>query len=579
MPQQNNEGDNKESESMVLDLETLSAKYKNYLIEYQLAIANYVNYLKEEAETPCGRFNSNSTGVNQRCYDEIWKKSGCTTSGVVNASTSWAQGMTLNGLINDSWYWATLTDYNHRMGCYGNAGNPYIILCVGQSGHLWSRQGLDAPWQLVNDDSNGNIRSICTGNDGKKIYCTNRNGDIWFKNTWDSKNWIQVKHDGSFKGIAAAPDGSFICVGQSGQLWTVINGKQTNVQSPGESEICVALAPDGSVFVSNSAGNVYKKNSYINLPGQQWQSVGSCCVKSITIAPDGTFIGAGTDNRLYTKPSYKDLSTSWQGPYDSQNSSCCAVSITTVANPNYNPSNYNQTSQPNYSINKPNLTTVPGSTFWGTTAIGQNNSATLQECVASCSETNGCTGATYNQTDHGQPMCWLRGGEGDVVGGLPNDYAIVPKHQLLLKIVQDINQKLTSVNEEIQKKTDAGQPLYNSQSQQRGLKTTQLINQFVQLSKERDKINKSLKDFQTLDQEQIQGNIMINQNYYSFLLLLGLAVIVLFILYKFGLPSSSKTVSPQIQSGGELGTNAYYIVFSIILVILFLKFIINRYSL
>jgi hypothetical protein len=462
------------------------------------------------------------------------------------------------------------------MGCYGQYYSPYIIIGVGTDGRLYSRQGLDSPWQLVNDDSNGNIRSICTGNDGKKIYCTNRNGNVWFKNTWDSKNWIQLKHDGSFKGIAAVPDGTFICVGQSGQLWTLVNGKQTNVKSPGESEICVAIAPDGSVFVSNSAGNVYKKNSYQNLPSQQWQSVGSCCVKAITIAPDGTFIGVGTDNQLYTKTNYKDLTTPWQGPYNSQNSSCCVISITTIANDtsNFDTSKYNSSTQPEYKLNTVPMTNVKGTAFWGTSPLSQSTVSTVGECQALCSKTDGCSGATYNETTS---LCSLRKGDGDIMSGSPTDYSIVPKAQSLLKIVKNINDKLTQLNEKIQKLSQSAETKFDSQSEQRTSSNTDLINQYTNLVGEREKIQKMLNEYQTLDEQHIQGNIHISQNYYSFILLMILAVLVIFLLYKFSIPSgqSSTTI---VQNGGQLGTSAYYTVFGIFLLILLLTCY-NKYKL
>jgi hypothetical protein len=579
MSQPNNENEYQESNSIVLNLESLSAQYRNKLIEYQFAVANYVNYLREEAATPCGQYTGNSTNIDQRCYNEIWTKSGCTTSGVVNASTSWAQGMTLNGLIQDSWYWSTLTDYNHRMGCYGNPGNPYTIIGIGTDGRLWSRQGLDAPWQQISDNSSG-VQGICTMNDGKGLLGTG-GYNIYTKTSY-SANWSgPVQYACCVTSIAMGQDGTVVGVGTDNKLWskTNLNSNWTQTASPGEWISSICIAPDGSLFCIGSNNAIFKKNSYQNLANQQWQYLGNntCCVKAITIAPDGTFIGVGTDNQLYTKANYQDLSTPWQGPFNSQNGSCCVTGITTVANQNYNASNYNKSSQPNYNINQQNMSAVAGATYWGTSAISQNNSATLQECQALCASTNGCTGATFNATAHGQPMCWLRGGTGSISPGLDTDYAIVPKGQQLLSIVQSINQELTNINQQIQQKSEAGQPLYDAQSQQRRGKTFELIGQFIQLNEERDRINKMLDDYKTLDQEQNQGNIMINQNYYSFILLLGLAILVIIILYKFGMPQASQSNPPLMQTGGELGINAYYIVFAIILVILIINFIYKRY--
>jgi hypothetical protein len=218
---------------------------------------------------------------------------------------------------------------------------------------------------------------------------------------------------------------------------------------------------------------------------------------------------------------------------------------------------------------------IPGSVYVGPSNISQNFSGTLEECKASCASTNGCTGATFNQTDFfGQPLCLLAGGEGSIVSESPGNYAIVPKGKQLLLIVQKINQQLKYINEQIREKTKEGKPLYNTQTQDRSIQNNELINQFYQLVEERKRIDNMINEYQTLDQEQKQGSIKINQNYYSFVLLLFLAIIVLFILYKFF--GSSTNTSTSTQYGGDSSINIFYIIFGVFLFILFAKFIFNH---
>ena len=121
-----------ENNSDVLNLESFNTEYKNLLIEYKLAVSNYVNYLKQEVKRPCVEYTGDTKGISQECYNDIWKKSGCGSGTLIpDANSSWASSQTLNGLINDAWLWATMPDYNHRMGCYGNPGNSYVIIGVG----------------------------------------------------------------------------------------------------------------------------------------------------------------------------------------------------------------------------------------------------------------------------------------------------------------------------------------------------------------------------------------------------------------------------------------------------------------
>ena len=91
-------------------------------------------------------------------------------------------------------YKAAVADYVNYLNQnsqqpYENSGNSYIILGVGTDGRLYSRPGLDAPWSLVDDNSNTGVITIFTGNDGKTIYCTNKNKEITYKSSWDAPTW------------------------------------------------------------------------------------------------------------------------------------------------------------------------------------------------------------------------------------------------------------------------------------------------------------------------------------------------------------------------------------------------------
>lgn len=106
-----------------MDLENLNLEYKSQLTAYRQAVSNYVNFLQNQSKQACIQYSSDSKGINQACYDEIWKRSGCTTTGIVNANADWPKAQTLDGLIYDSFLWATMTDSTHRDGCYGKNNN------------------------------------------------------------------------------------------------------------------------------------------------------------------------------------------------------------------------------------------------------------------------------------------------------------------------------------------------------------------------------------------------------------------------------------------------------------------------
>jgi len=219
-----------------------------------------------------------------------------------------------------------------------------------------------------------------------------------------------------------------------------------------------------------------------------------------------------------------------------------------------------------------NMQTLQGRAFWGDKSIAENNLPSLQECQAACSTTQGCTGATFNKIDHAEPICALRGGDGKIVNGLPNDYAIIPKGKLLLTIVNDINEKLTKINQQILSKIDNSKTLYSENSQNNELKNSELREQYNKLIIDRTNIKKMIDEYKTLDQKQVESNIIINQNYYSFLLLMGLVIAVIFILYKF---SGSIQQTNSLQSGGYMNNNTYFI-FGIILLLIIAIFLYNK---
>ncbi len=235
--------------------------------------------------------------------------------------------------------------------------------------------------------------------------------------------------------------------------------------------------------------------------------------------------------------------------------------------------NYNTSTSPDYNINKPIMSSINGAAFWGTSGLSQSKTNTVEECQALCSNTSGCSGATYNQTTS---LCSLRKGDANIVAGGSTDYSIVPKSKSLLKIVQSINEKLTQVNEKIQELSQTVETQFNSEAEQRSSSNTNLIDQYKNLVGERDKIQQMLNEYQTLDKQQLQGNIHISQNYYSFILLMFLAILVIILLYKFSIPSAQSSTT-FVENGGELGTTAYYIVFGLFLLVLLFT-LYNKYA-
>ena len=227
------------------------------------------------------------------------------------------------------------------------------------------------------------------------------------------------------------------------------------------------------------------------------------------------------------------------------------------------------------------MTTLPGKVFWGSGQAGSQSvytGGTVEQCQALCSSTTNCSGATYNPTAHGQPMCWLRSGEGQVSPGLDSDVAIIPEAKKYLMTIESINTKLISTNQQIQKLINQSQPVYSSMKMEREQKNSELIQNYTELVNEREKIAEMLQSYEDLDKSQEEGGMRVTQKHNTYILLAIIAIGVIFLLYKFSgiLTSQSQGDSQSyIQTGGEIPQPTYYILFIIIILIILYNYYSN----
>ena len=235
------------------------------------------------------------------------------------------------------------------------------------------------------------------------------------------------------------------------------------------------------------------------------------------------------------------------------------------------------------STTPPPLMTIPNNAFWGTADISSNIIPTVYQCKALCATTSGCSGATYNTTTQ---TCSLRSGEGSLVPSASNLLALIPEETYLLLNMQSINAQLIQINQEILNKTTEGETVFNSEYTERQTQAEELLKNYIMLTAEKNKINGMINEFENLNQEEIDGNITISKNYYSFVLLLILSIALIVLLFMFSGSSAtnantnSSIALPNMyqsnnQYGGKLGISAYFIIFAIILIVLVIKYFSN----
>ena len=176
-------------DNATLRIATLEKEYAKYLMLYQEAQKNYITILNTSSSNPCEKYKLESKGVSQECYNKIWTDQGCTTQAPTIGA--WQNDQTYDGLVNDSYLWATLTDTDHRKGCYGE-GTDYTTkteptYSIGkefaelQGRTWWGTYGIKEGSAETKDDcvSMCASDSNCTGAtfNPVKRYCWTRGGN------------------------------------------------------------------------------------------------------------------------------------------------------------------------------------------------------------------------------------------------------------------------------------------------------------------------------------------------------------------------------------------------------------------
>jgi NADH:ubiquinone oxidoreductase subunit 3 (subunit A) len=219
-----------------------------------------------------------------------------------------------------------------------------------------------------------------------------------------------------------------------------------------------------------------------------------------------------------------------------------------------------------------NFTNIKGSTFWGTSGLTSTNASSVGQCSALCSRTPGCSGATFSLlggTNNNQTNCWLRSGDGIVVAGNTNQYAIVTQNKQYLLTLNNLNAQLVEVNGKIMKIIQNNKNIFTEQHDERSIKYNLLKKNYEKLERERLKILDKLTQFQSIDEKQTQTTLNVNKNYYNYVLLLFIVVICIIILSKILINSKTENIESNLSMLG---------IFALIFFICFLFFLVYNYS-
>ena len=176
--------------------------------------------------------------------------------------------------------------------------------------------------------------------------------------------------------------------------------------------------------------------------------------------------------------------------------------------------------------------TLKGRTFWGTNGVKEGASKSVEECAGLCSSLSTCTGATFNPD---KKYCWARTGEGDVIPGLDNDVAIVPKEKQFTNILYTLNSQLIALNKKIMDMTSSAIPNVSREKKMRGDVNQVLVGNYKNLMDEKRRIDLLIREYESAEDVHKNTSLLVNQKYsiyISFTLFL-IILIISFILFNF----------------------------------------------
>jgi PAN domain len=219
-----------------------------------------------------------------------------------------------------------------------------------------------------------------------------------------------------------------------------------------------------------------------------------------------------------------------------------------------------------------NFTSIPGQVFWGSSSLNTTSASSVNQCMALCSANSMCSGATYNPSNQ---ACWLRSGDGNLMPSTDASYvAIVPQNLIYLNALSNLNKQLTNLNQQIMSTISNSQGSYSTQQNNNAQLIQHLQSQYQGLQNDRGQIDITLKEFETLNQEQIDTGIMVNKYYATFLFWLFLVVIAAICLIML---SSSSSSNNNVQMGGRLNHNAYYFILGIVVLTMIVFYFYTNY--
>jgi lipopolysaccharide export LptBFGC system permease protein LptF len=185
------------------------------------------------------------------------------------------------------------------------------------------------------------------------------------------------------------------------------------------------------------------------------------------------------------------------------------------------------------------FTTVDNNAFNGSNIINTTTATNVSDCSTFCSSNTSCSGATFTSNNNN---CTLSSGNGNIIKTI-NSTAIVKKAMYYSYQLQNLNQQLIDINEEINNNINQSYNSYQKNLNEVSERDQALQQNYIVLTEERENIKRIVREYETLNSAQENGDINATMNYYNYIILVFIVLLLIFLLLRFSISSE--------QSGGS----------------------------
>lgn len=211
--------------------------------------------------------------------------------------------------------------------------------------------------------------------------------------------------------------------------------------------------------------------------------------------------------------------------------------------------------------NSNTFTSIPNASFVSGNNINVLDNSSVSNCQTSCSSIATCSGATLTESNN----CILSEGNGQIVR-TPQSTAIVKEVLYYSDLLQKLNAQMMDLNQQMVSLSNTSYNQFQQTEQKNQQQQQTLSANYKMLTKQREEIEAMIRQYGTIDTAYENGSDNVTANYYSYIVLMFVALFLVFALMRLNITGGGN------QSGGGSGTKENYVKMALIAVIALLAF-------